>query len=114
MIIALIGDRFELKEPDNFKALKLVADAAPPNDLIECQLGRIEGDHVWVGEFWFMEQPPATNDAWLNSFRQMKEYAAGQGWVDPSGAIRVHIELSQPARDRQDSFKAGGPTLGEQ
>ncbi|AEG50194.1 hypothetical protein Sphch_2546 [Sphingobium chlorophenolicum L-1] len=94
MIISFIDERFELVDTDNFRELKLAATAPLPPRMLKDQLGRIDGDHVWVGEPWFLAQPCAESHEWVGLFRQMKEYASGMGWVDSSGAIRVHIETS--------------------
>ncbi|WP_176599064.1 MULTISPECIES: hypothetical protein [Sphingobium] len=88
----LADERFELVDPNNFREMKLVAGAPLPNSTVEDQLGRVEGDHVWVRESWFLAQPCADATEWLNLFQGMKDYASGKGWVDSMGAIRVHVE----------------------
>tara|TARA_R110000868_G_scaffold226080_4_gene478539 strand:- start:4126 stop:4422 length:297 start_codon:yes stop_codon:yes gene_type:complete len=97
MFISASNERLELRDAHNFKELKLVRAPAHADTVITGQLGRLDGDHVWVDEHWFLAQPPAANEEWIKAFHAMKDYARGKGWVDGAGAIRVHIESEQDA-----------------
>jgi hypothetical protein len=93
MFIRLAESGFELLDPHNFKELKLVRPSgASFNQAAKDRLGRIDGDHIWVKQAWFLAQEPAADGEWRLSFEAMKTYANSKGWVDDVGAIRVHVE----------------------
>lgn len=96
MFIRLACGQLLLCDAENFGELKLVcAPGATLDSALESQLGRIEGDHIWVNERWFLAQTPAIDAVWRRSFEAMRDYARSKGWVDASGAVRVHIENDQ-------------------
>lgn len=93
MFIKSSPGQLVLLDAQNFGELKLVrAPGAILDGAVERQLGRIEGDHIWVNDQWFLAQPPAMDATWRQAFEAMKNYARSKGWVDGSGAVRVHIE----------------------
>lgn len=81
-----------LEEADDFRAFKVVC-AAPRAACGDgfVQVGRLEGDHLWVDPDWIRGQAP-DDAAWSAGFGKMVDYAASAGWVDAAGAIRAHIE----------------------
>lgn len=94
MFINVTDGRLELLDPDNFRELKLVcASRSMLSDAAVDQLGRLDGDHVWVREAWFRAQAAAADGDWIKSFDAMRDYARSKGWIDGTGAIRVHIEV---------------------
>lgn len=81
-----------LEDIDNFRAFKLVC-ASPRASCAQAlaQVGRADGDHVWVDAGWLRANGRADAD-WQAGLDKMIDYAAGAGWVDDSGAIRAHVE----------------------
>jgi len=82
----------KLEDADNFRAFKLVC-ASQRADSVDAlaQVGRLDGEHVWVDPQWIKSNAPA-GDEWQAGFRKMVDYAASAGWVDEAGNIRAHIE----------------------
>lgn len=88
-----------LQEPDNFRAFKLVIEAAP--DCIADRARDLAGtvvfdgeDTAWVSQAALLALSSREGDpAWLQAFDAMLDKARPHGWVDAStGAIRAHVE----------------------
>ena len=81
-----------LEEADNFRAFK-VACASPREACAAgfAEVGRLEGDHLWVDAEWLKAHGP-DDDAWRGGLDKMVDYATSAGWVDDAGAVRAHIE----------------------
>lgn len=71
----------DLHDAENFTALKAVAR-------------RVE--HVWLTreEIERLAGGRSQEPTWREQFERMLEYAASKGWVNESGAIRVHVDWS--------------------
>lgn len=81
-----------LDEANNFRGFKVVCSSARSACADKlAQIGRPDGDHVWVKADWLRANGPG-DESWLNELGKMIDYAASAGWVDESGAIRAHIE----------------------
>ena len=88
-----------LVEPDNFRALKAVVTGASaatfPGSDRAGELGRWEGEHVWVSPekiLRWASEVRELDEAWRGDFRKMLSYADKSGWVDKGGNVRVHVE----------------------
>lgn len=88
-----------LIDPGNFRELKIViANATPATFAVSErneELGRWDGDHVWVKPQQLVRLASVANEpdrAWHEGFSQMVTYAEKSGWVDDASSIRVHIE----------------------
>jgi hypothetical protein len=59
-------------------------------------LGRIEGDHVWLSiENVLALSPKPRSGSWDARFAKTMAYARKSGWTDPTGTfVRAHIEPS--------------------
>jgi hypothetical protein len=79
-----------LEDVDNFKAFKVVAAGAAPAAFAE--IGRLDGDHVWVSTAWLKANGRSDDASWLAGLDKMLSYAKGAGWLDDSGGVRAHIE----------------------
>ncbi|SDG61307.1 hypothetical protein [Klenkia brasiliensis] len=55
-------------------------------------LGRLDGDHVWLPVERLRQAGPADGD-WAAGFEAMIGYATSKGWVS-DGAVRAHVVRS--------------------
>jgi hypothetical protein len=90
----------DLEDPDNFRELGVIAQAAPDVEWLTSALsdfGRPEDiDHVYLNEGalpGLAGALGATAD-WQRGYGQMVEYARAHGWVNAAGEIRAHVEWS--------------------
>jgi hypothetical protein len=69
----------ELREPDDFGSLKVIAS---------------QPSHVWVTreELAGLAGDLAEDAAWRQRLQKMFEYAASHGWLSDDGAVRAHVE----------------------
>jgi hypothetical protein len=81
-----------LEDIDNFKAFKVITAATASGAFAE--LGRLDGDHVWVSTAWLKANGRPEDANWLAGLDKMLGYAKGAGWLDDSGAVRAHIEAA--------------------
>jgi hypothetical protein len=101
MIIAITqSGTLELKEPEDFKGFKILAEKASATDAeIAAALKGVatadaDGKHFWVAQDalknWQGKPQPAE---WTASFEKMVEKVKPFGWIDETtGAIRGHLE----------------------
>jgi hypothetical protein len=82
-----------LEDPDNFKAFKVVTSATPPEDAF-ASFGRLDGGHVWVNPAWLKANGRPDDANWLAGLDKMLSYAKSAGWLDDTGAVRAHIEVT--------------------
>jgi hypothetical protein len=92
-----------LLEADDFRSLKIVA-VGPRSDgasfaSATAELGRT-GDgaefvYIDVATLERLAGSRAEDERWRVSFAAMLAYAAEHGWVDDSGAVRVHVEWAE-------------------
>ncbi|WP_043736739.1 hypothetical protein [Nocardia asiatica] len=69
----------ELREPEDFKALKVVLATS---------------SHIWVEPENLATLAGKVDDsAWQSELRKMIDYASSKGWVDDEGRVRVHVEV---------------------
>jgi hypothetical protein len=81
-----------LEDVDNFRAFKLVSEVGPAlPEAALADVGRIDGDHVWIDAAWLRRNGRPDDEAWLAGFQKMTDYAKSAGWTDDQGAIRAHI-----------------------
>lgn len=69
----------ELKEPEDFKAFKVVVR---------------EAEHAWVSPERVAElaADAGASQTWGAEFAAMVDFARSKGWVRDDGAIRAHVE----------------------
>jgi hypothetical protein len=101
MIIAITAaGTLELKEPDDFKSFKIVAEkpGATDAEIAEALKGvgtlDAEHKHAWITQTgmknWGGHPAPAE---WIASFDDMLEKVKKYGFVDEvTGSVRAHIE----------------------
>jgi hypothetical protein len=89
-----------LREPDDFRSLKVVVNA-PGDDrgrLADAlaSVGRLDGEGNAFLEIEALKRlagDRAADAEWLGSFDAMVGYARGKGWVDADGAaLQAHCE----------------------
>lgn len=88
--------RVTLREPEDFKAFKLVV-AGQVGLLVEAiqPVGRLDRtDHAFLEPEAILDLAGglASDPTWREGFAAMLAYAASKGWTDDAGAIRAHIE----------------------
>jgi hypothetical protein len=89
-----------LVAPDDFCTFKVVVRGSGDSRLLADALascGRLDpsNDHAWirVDELRRLAGARAEVQAWRDQFDAMVEYAAGQGWLSPSGGeLRAHVD----------------------
>lgn len=55
------------------------------------EIGRVDGDHVWLDIARLRALSPRADDAaWSAGFDDVMRYAASQGWIDGS-LVRAHL-----------------------
>lgn len=102
MIIFITAEgRAELREADEFRSFKIVADAGlPPAALGGALAGmatlEADGKTAWVARDAVKRLRGADAPAaWTASFDKMVESVRRFGWVnDETGSVRAHIERS--------------------
>ncbi len=82
-----------LEDADNFKSFKVMSATAAPASAF-ANIGRRDGDHVWVDTAWLKANGRPNDPDWLASLDKMLTYAKGAGWLDENGAVRAHIEVA--------------------
>jgi hypothetical protein len=90
MIVVVDANGSRLEDAANFKELKVSAPRRVPLD----DLGRVEAEHVWLPVDGLVALPgaPSEDGDWQAGLAGMLEYARSRGWVDPTGAVRAHVE----------------------
>lgn len=87
------ADGWSLRDPENFRAFKVVLDgldldSAPALAGLSC-----EGKHAWIAPDLPARLASRTaDDEWAAGFAKMVAVAANHGWVREDGAIRAHVE----------------------
>lgn len=77
----------ELREPDDFKAFKVVIEVP---------------EHAWIAPDVLTELAGRRgDDEWQQNLAGMLAYAESKGWCDEAGRVRAHIE-STTAVPHQD------------
>jgi hypothetical protein len=94
LILVVSSGGLRLDDASDFKAFKVAAEAGAEARLSD--LGRVDGDHVWVRPDVLRELagPLAGDAGWQTGLDAMTEFARKHEWVDRLGAIRAHIELA--------------------
>lgn len=86
-----------LLDERNFRALKVEARNGSSADDIASSLGdlgKLEGDHVWLSIDGLKSIGPNEN-AWKQSFDEMISYANKAGWVsEDKSLVRAHVDLT--------------------
>jgi hypothetical protein len=92
LILVVSAGALRLDGASDFKAFKVAAEAGAEARLSD--LGRVDGDHVWVRPQLLQELVGAlASDAgWQAGLQGMVEFARKHEWVDHHGAIRAHTE----------------------
>jgi hypothetical protein len=91
MIIRSTDGEPEVLDADDLQRLHV--ELTPGHGL--GRLGEIDGDHAWlaIDALRRAGAVSASSPDWADRFDAMIDYAAGKGWLDPSGAsVRAHIE----------------------
>jgi len=95
-----------LDEPDDCRRFHVAARGPAVNDgvhadaldrvLTDHEVGRLDGDDVWVQVDAVRRMAAGRVGAtWESDFTAMVAFARDKGWLDPSGtAIRAHVEWS--------------------
>jgi hypothetical protein len=84
-----------LREPDDFKAFKLVRRGAGELAGAIAEVGRVDGeDHAYVrpDAVRALAGARGRDAGWQESFAAMLDYAGQHGWIADDGAIRAHVE----------------------
>ncbi len=69
----------EVREPDDFKAFKVVIEVP---------------EHSWIAPDVLTELAGRGDDEeWRQQLAAMLAYAAGKGWCDEAGRVRAHVEV---------------------
>ncbi|SDP59827.1 hypothetical protein SAMN05660199_04346 [Klenkia soli] len=79
----------------DLRRLEVLAPAGLPDDELVGRLGdlgRLDGDHVWLPVERLRQAGPA-DPAWAEGFDAMIGYATSKGWVE-GGAVRAHVVRS--------------------
>jgi flavin reductase (DIM6/NTAB) family NADH-FMN oxidoreductase RutF len=101
----------ELIEPENFRALDVLVDPQPDEQLQKAlrRIGTPEGDgHVRLSpDVLRFLSGHAGESAWEDGFAAMLAYAAKAGWVDNVGRVRAHLVFGSTGQTvSRDEFKA--------
>ncbi len=96
MLIRVADGSVALEAAEDLKRFKLVVRGGATGAALQQALGaagRLEEAHVWVSPAWLKQASGLGGNAeWLAGFAGMVGFAAKQGWVNPAGEIRAHIE----------------------
>lgn len=92
-----------LQEPDQFKAFKLVIDAAPgswPEVAADFEgIATVDDASAWVAQRAVRNMSGREDDAtWRQAFDAMLDKARPHGWIDDAtGDIKAHVEWRGPS-----------------
>lgn len=102
MIIAVTASgAVELRDPDNFRAFKIVDEMGKGPERLSTALAGLartepDGKSAWVqtsGIARLLPAPPTPG--WQAAFDGMLAFARKHGWVDDAaGTVRAHVETS--------------------
>ena len=87
-----------LADPEDFRSFRVVVPKAAAPSVVSAALDVIgrsdDGGRVFVEPRWILEQVAtlAAEIGWRQRFDGMLSYAASQGWTDPDGRVRAHVE----------------------
>jgi hypothetical protein len=80
---------------EDLKRLEVLAPAGLPDDELAGRLGdlgRLDGDHVWLDVAGLRAAGQPGDAAWGAGFDGMIGYAGSKGWLDEAGtAVRAHV-----------------------
>lgn len=77
---------------DDLRRLEVLAPVNLPDADLAARLGdlgRLDGDHVWLSVQRLRGAGPA-DEGWASRFDAMIEYATSKGWVEGT-AVRAHV-----------------------
>ena len=84
-----------MSEPENLRGLSVELRSCEPAqaDTLLGDLGRVDGEHVWLDIPLLKALSPLAADAsWADGFDGVMTYAASKGWIDGAGThVRAHI-----------------------
>ena len=84
-----------MDDAENLRGLsvELRSCEASQADVLLGDLGRVDGEHVWLDIPLLKALSPLANDAeWADGFDGVMKYAESQGWIDEAGThVRAHI-----------------------
>jgi hypothetical protein len=82
-----------LAEAENLKALSVELRHCDAASAQLGEVGRIDGEHAWLDIARLRALSPLAGDAeWNRGFDATIAYAAGKGWLDPTGTkVRAHL-----------------------
>ncbi|HEY6759140.1 MAG TPA: hypothetical protein VI318_06600 [Baekduia sp.] len=84
-----------LREPDDFKAFKVVRRGEGDLAAALGAVGRVgDEDHVFLlpDAVRALAGARGGDAGWLEGFAAMLDYAGQHGWVADDGAVRAHVE----------------------
>lgn len=88
-----------LEDAANLRALSVELRSCSPAEAgrLLGELGRIDGEHVWLDIDRLRALSPLAGDPeWAAGFDGVMTYAGTQGWIDDSGS-KVRAHLASPA-----------------
>jgi hypothetical protein len=82
-----------LDDAENLKGLSVHLKHCDPTNAQLGDLGRIEGEHVWLNIAQLRALSPLAGDAeWNAGFDATMAYAGSKGWLNEAGTeVRAHL-----------------------
>lgn len=86
----------EVTEADNLKALEVATGGQAPAKVAEALaksgLGRLDGEHAWLGiDALRNAARGGRDDEWVKGFDGMISYARSKDWVNEADEVRAHL-----------------------
>ncbi len=100
MIVVVDGESGQvvLDDAENLRGLSVELRGCGTTDASALlgNLGRLDGDHVWLDIDGLRALSPLAGDPeWVTGFDSVMKYAETKGWIDDTGSrVRAHVGAS--------------------